>query len=332
MRISRYSPIVLAALCLAVAPIMDAQWAGTDPLTTSSNVGIGPGAAAPLSLLHIAGTNGVNAITLDTPGTQNFRFQSIPSIQDWGALTLNSNYTGGSGWFLDNTAQNGWFFKIDGRQAGGPNAANEFNGLWLYRIPSGAGAHTNEYATFGVTNGYTYMRDKVLITTGGPAVPDSALHVVGTAHITGNVTVDGNLAAKYQDIAEWVPTQESLAPGTVVVLNLERDNEVLASTRPYDTTVAGVVSEEPGIILGVASGNKARIATTGRVKVRAFAGDKGIKIGDLLVSGDRPGTAIRSEPMEINGRMFHQPGTVIGKALQALPEGEGEILVLLSLQ
>jgi hypothetical protein len=36
--------------------------------------------------------------------------------------------------------------------------------------------------------------------------------------------------------------------------------------------------------------------------------------------------------MEINGRQFHQPGTIIGKALEPLDGGVGEILVLLSLQ
>jgi hypothetical protein len=41
---------------------------------------------------------------------------------------------------------------------------------------------------------------------------------------------------------------------------------------------------------------------------------------------------MRSEPMDINGRHFHQPGTIIGKALQPLQSGVGEILVLLSLQ
>ena len=47
---------------------------------------------------------------------------------------------------------------------------------------------------------------------------------------------------------------------------------------------------------------------------------------------DKEGVAIVSEPMEINGRKFHQPGTILGKALEPLKEGEGEILVLLSLQ
>ena len=42
--------------------------------------------------------------------------------------------------------------------------------------------------------------------------------------------------------------------------------------------------------------------------------------------------AMRSEPIEVTGRRLHQPGTILGKALQPLQSGEGEILALLSLQ
>lgn len=57
-----------------------------------------------------------------------------------------------------------------------------------------------------------------------------------------------------------------------------------------------------------------------------------IAAGDLLVSSGRSGYAMKSVPLEINGRKFHQPGTLVGKALEGLDEGTGEILVLLSLQ
>jgi hypothetical protein len=36
--------------------------------------------------------------------------------------------------------------------------------------------------------------------------------------------------------------------------------------------------------------------------------------------------------VEILGIKMHRPGTLIGKALEPLPSGEGNILVLLSLQ
>jgi hypothetical protein len=158
-----------------------------------------------------------------------------------------------------------------------------------------------------------------------------ALEVNGHANFNGTVT-GTNIKAHYQDVAEWVPSTTDLVPGTVVILNRGKNNEVMASATAYDTTVAGVVSAAPGITLGVESPGKEQIATTGRVKVHVDARVKPIQVGDLLVTSDTPGTAMRSEPMSINGRPFHQPGTIIGKALEPLAGGVGEILVLLSLQ
>jgi hypothetical protein len=166
----------------------------------------------------------------------------------------------------------------------------------------------------------------------GTSTPTTTLDVVGSVHVSSNMTVDGNVAAKYQDVAEWVPANADLAPGTVVVLDPSKSNTVVPSERAYDTMVAGVVSARPGLILGEEAEGKEAIATTGRVKVHVDARKAPIKIGDLLVTSDIPGTAMRSEPFEMNGRRMHQPGTIIGKALEPLSGGVGEILVLLSMQ
>ena len=169
-------------------------------------------------------------------------------------------------------------------------------------------------------------------TTGGDLI------VHGNTTVTGNIVASGNITgakvinAVYQDVAEWVPATTKMTPGTVVVLNRDRDNEVMPSTRAYDTAVAGVISENPGVVLGVPSDSKAQVATTGRVKVHVDATKGPIAVGDLLVTGDKPGTAMKSQPIDLGGVAIHRPGTVIGKALQPLPAGEGEILVLLSLQ
>jgi hypothetical protein len=299
-------------------------------------VGIGPNATSPESALHLAGPNGVNALTATTPAStdpnvtgQKFRLQTIPGIAAWAALTLNSNYNG-SAWILDNPNQNGWFFKLDGR---GVNAGNILNGLWLYRIPSGANSHTDEYPTFGVTQGHTYLKDRLGINLDTPnTVPDANLHVKGTGHITGDLVVDGNIAARFQDVAEWVPSRHDLPPGTVVVLDRVDPNTIVASFSPYDTTVAGVVSTRPGLILGEAAPSREQIATTGRVRVNVDASEHPIRIGDLLVTSSRAGYAMRSIPLTLDGTAIHRPGTIVGKALQPLPSGTGEILVLLSLQ
>jgi hypothetical protein len=153
------------------------------------------------------------------------------------------------------------------------------------------------------------------------------------ARMAGNGTLTaGNIAAKYQDVAEWVPSSEELTPGTVVVLNPDHNNQVMPSSRAYDTAVAGVVSATPGIVLGEEAKNKEKVATTGRVHVRVDASKMPIRIGDLLVTSDRAGVAMRSEPVKVSGIEMHRPGTIIGKALEPLSSGEGEILVLLSLQ
>lgn len=153
-----------------------------------------------------------------------------------------------------------------------------------------------------------------------------------TLHVAGDVTVDGNIAAKYQDVAEWVPVTSKVEPGTVVVLNPARTNEVMRSEKAYDTRVAGVVSDQPGVILGEASDSKAKVATTGRVRVHVDASRGAVGIGDLLVTGVKPGTAMKSEEVDLGGIKIHRPGTIIGKALEPLQNGEGDILVLLSMQ
>jgi len=166
----------------------------------------------------------------------------------------------------------------------------------------------------------------------GTATPTSKLHVAGDGRVTGNLNVDGNIAAKYQDVAEWVPATQQFNAGTVVVLDPTRSNQVTSSSTSYDTRVAGVVSQQPGIMLGEKSDNKVLVATTGRVRIKVDATRAPIQIGDLLVTSDREGFAMKSLPLEIGGARMHRPGTLIGKALEPLTSGTGEILVLLSLQ
>lgn len=160
----------------------------------------------------------------------------------------------------------------------------------------------------------------------GTAGPTEKLEVVG------NIKVSGNINAKYQDVAEWVESSQDLAGGTVVILDSSKANNVIASTQPYDSRVAGVISLQPGLTLGEGGEGRVLVATTGRVKVKVDATNGPIQIGDLLVTSEREGFAMKSQPVEIGGVRIHRPGTLIGKALEPLEKGSGSILVLLSLQ
>ena len=107
---------------------------------------------------------------------------------------------------------------------------------------------------------------------------------------------------------------------------------MIASSLAYDTRVGGVISERPGITLGEGGDNKVLVATTGRVLLMVDASNGPIQIGDLLVTSDIPGVAMKSQAINLGGVQIHRPGTLVGKALEPLAKGQGKILVLLSLQ
>jgi hypothetical protein len=212
----------------------------------------------------------------------------------------------------------------------------------------------NFYQTYSTTGGYVPMTfatggsERIRIATDGKvgigtSGPSEKLEVSGNLKVSangslpGNITAAGtieadNIKAKYQDVAEWVPSSEQLSAGTVVVLDSTKSNQVTSSSVSYDTRVAGVISEQPGIALGEKSDGKVLVATTGRVRVKVDATKSPIHIGDLLVTSDVPGVAMKSEAVNLGGVQFHRPGTLIGKALEPLEKGKGEVLVLLSLQ
>jgi hypothetical protein len=151
-------------------------------------------------------------------------------------------------------------------------------------------------------------------------------------HVAGNILADGTVTARYQDVAEWVDAPDPLEPGTVVIVDPAAPNRVVAAPRAYDTRVAGAVSQTPGLILGTEGDRKSMVAQSGRVRVKVDASYGPIAIGDLLVTSPTPGYAMRSKPLSVDGEEMHRPGTLLGKALEALPSGRGEILVLLTLQ
>jgi hypothetical protein len=180
----------------------------------------------------------------------------------------------------------------------------------------------------GASSAISYSAGNVGI---GTTTPAKALDVVGDFNASGTIT-GGTIQAKYQDVAEWVESSQELPAGTVVVLDTTKSNQVIASARSYDSRVAGVISLRPGLTLGEQSEGRVLVATTGRVKVRVDASKGPINIGDLLVTSDKEGFAMKSVPVELGGVQIHRPGTLIGKALEPLAKGTGEILVLLSLQ
>lgn len=161
----------------------------------------------------------------------------------------------------------------------------------------------------------------------GVASPQAKLHVVGTVR-TSVLTITGGA-----DIAEPFEVQgEEAEKGSVMVIDEKHPGRLKRSGSAYDKRVAGIVSGangvHPGIALqqeGVLEGGQ-NVALSGRVYVQADISSGPIRPGDLLTTSNTPGHAMR-----VSDHTKAQ-GAVIGKAMSSLDNGDGMVLVLVTLQ
>lgn len=157
--------------------------------------------------------------------------------------------------------------------------------------------------------------------------------VQGTGHFERDIQIKGDIQfMNAADCAEdfTVGATLDLEPGTVVVLG---DHGLLFPCEsPYNKCVIGVVSGagnyKPGIILDhiISDEKRVPVALIGKVYCKVDADYGSIEIGDLLTTSATPGYAMKaSDPI----RSF---GAVIGKALSALSEGRGLVMIIVTLQ
>jgi hypothetical protein len=143
----------------------------------------------------------------------------------------------------------------------------------------------------------------------------------------GQARSDVGFATPAEDFAELLPAVNGLEAGDVLAIGL--DGKLTRSTAPYQTSVAGVYSTQPGFLGGQpvdgAPADTIPLAVVGVVPVKVTAEGGAIVPGDLLVASSTPGRAMKAGP--------HPPlGSVLGKALQSLASGSGVIKMLATLQ
>jgi hypothetical protein len=371
-KFTRAAALYLLALLAVLSHSQQAraQWTAPDAAGNTATTGagrVGIGIATPSKgKLHVALDEGVAA------GEHGIIYASRPDASGGVYMGYRSNGTAPTGGYLRSTAglplfvgtnatpeamviTNTGDVSIGSAPTKGSKfevhadlgvAAGEHGLIYASRADSGTGGVYLGYRANGTaaTGGYLRGLANLPLFVGTTATPeamvvsDNGSIGIGTTtpasklHVVGDITVTGNINAKYQDVAEWVPSTQKLSIGTVVVVDSGATNQVLASSSAYDTGVAGVITGQPGLLLGEGGEGKVKVATTGRVKVRVDATRAPVRAGDLLVTSDVPGVAMRSEPVSFAGVSMHRPGTIIGKALEPLAKGTGEILVLLSLQ
>ena len=164
----------------------------------------------------------------------------------------------------------------------------------------------------------------------------------GNLFITGSYFCPGACALKSgsADVAEHIEASEKLEPGDVVEIDPHQAEHYRLARSAYSTHVAGVISTQPGVILGNHfdkdknnwQDDRPMLALTGTVPVKVTAENGPIQPGDLLVSSSTPGYAMKAKPVVINGIEIYPTGSILGKALESLETSTGVIKVLVMLR
>lgn len=147
----------------------------------------------------------------------------------------------------------------------------------------------------------------------------------------GNLNIASSGDVVLADCAEpFDVADENADPGSVMVI--DQDGKLRQCARPYDKTVAGVVSGagnfRPGLVLGKRPSQTSErlIALLGKVYCKVDARHSPVEVGDLLTTSSTPGHAMKV----VNSTKA--VGCVIGKALRPLSHGQGLVPILIALQ
>ncbi|MBX4190118.1 hypothetical protein KW791_02385, partial [Candidatus Parcubacteria bacterium] len=138
------------------------------------------------------------------------------------------------------------------------------------------------------------------------------------------------------DYAEDMPTQDlSLSAGDLVSINKDQEGAefgVVKSEKPYDSSLMGIVSTNPAIVIGesvrtggaalIAKAGVVPIALAGRVPVKISYENGDIKKGDYITSSLQPG----------KGAKALRSGRVVGIALEDATELSGKQTVMVFLE
>lgn len=249
---------------------------------------------------------------------------------------------------IDADGTNGTIFGLGiGRDASGrPLRIQAPNGTFCINMENASGVNVFQLRTDANGNGIFTGRDSA-----------NAINVQFSSNTTGNsfiktpfavlttpvagkaLTVNGTTQTKIleitggSDLAEQFAVTNDAEPGSVVCIDANTPGALIASSKAYDRTVAGVVSGAGGLNVGMMMGQAGSlahgdhpVALTGRVYVKATAANGAIAPGDMLTTSEVPGHAMKVTDYS------QAHGAVIGKAMTALDSETGLVLVLISLQ
>lgn len=274
------------------------------------------------------------------------RFENLNASNTSNTLEVVSN---GPGVIADHSQGNAGNFFMNNTSGVGAGVRGEVNSIFgnngtagVYGVASGTGGyggyfeHTSStgfgLALYVGNNGQgTAFAVNHTGSAGDPAVFQKAGANVARIDRNGKGFFNGGTQTGGADLAEFVPTSGALPQaGDVVEIDPDQPDRFRLSSRARSPLVAGVISTDPGVTMNARHGadqptDGPALALAGRVPVKVTGENGPIRIGDLLVSSSTPGHAMRAPEAPASG-------TVIGKALQAMDDASGTVLMLTMLR
>ena len=258
----------------------------------------GAGIAGNINAGNVTATNLTG--TLLTASQTNITAVGNITTGTWNATTIATN-RGGTGLTSFNHVTNGSAVFTSGT-----------NTLTTGVLPvSGGGTGTNSVTGTGsvvlnISPGFSTS-----IST--PSIINNGTNGVGNIGASGqgfNTVFARATSAQYADLAEVYTSDRNYIPGTVVVFG--GTSEVTVSLTSHDPSVAGVVSTNPAYLMNDSVEGIA-VALQGRVPCRVLGP---VVKGDRVVTSNVRGVAERLDMSK------YQPGCIIGKTLDSVPDGE----------
>ncbi len=135
--------------------------------------------------------------------------------------------------------------------------------------------------------------------------------------LTDGIAVTGSLGFEVgfvggADLAEYYYSNTPLVPGDVVAIEPVQPAGITTSKTPYQDNLLGVVSTQPGLILGPIAENAYAIALAGRIPVKVTTENGPIHVGDQLTSSSREGFAMKATKAgAVLGRVINEPSGMV---------------------
>ncbi|MFC1623919.1 beta strand repeat-containing protein [Candidatus Omnitrophota bacterium] len=155
----------------------------------------------------------------------------------------------------------------------------------------------------------------------GTTNPTEKIEIDGSVKLTGRIRQGG-----LGDVAEMMMVSLNLSamPEASYVVVIDKTGGIKLSDLANSTRVIGVVSTDPAQILMEDLADSVPVALSGTVPCKVTTENGPIYPGDLLTSSSKPGYAMKADQPKV--------GTIIGKAMEGLEEGEGTIMIFVTRQ